>query len=97
VQALGSPGTLVGVVDSPQFENGATELRAGDALVLYTDGLTEAGAPGAVWSPADLDEVLAGARGRPAQGIVEHLEAAAVAAAAEQLRDDVAVLALRAR
>ena len=43
VEELGAPGTLLGLVRRPAARaTRATELRAGDTLVLYTDGLTEA-------------------------------------------------------
>ena len=64
VEELGAPGTLLGLVDDPQLED-ATHASStpGDALVLYTDGLTEAGAPQRVWTPEDLDAALRGAAG----------------------------------
>ena len=62
--------------------------------MLYTDGLTEAGAPH-VWSPTQLDTVVGRARGNAAQGIVDVLAARAEALAAGPLRDDLALLALR--
>ena len=39
------PGTLLGLVDDPALEDERAELAPGDALVLYTDGITEARAP----------------------------------------------------
>jgi serine phosphatase RsbU (regulator of sigma subunit)/PAS domain-containing protein len=94
VEEVGAPGTLLGLVADPHVEDRATELAPGDALVLYTDGLTEARAPAEVWSPDDLARVLARAAGKDAAGIVEHLSQAAIGAA-EAPRDDVAILALR--
>ena len=37
----GSPGSLLGVMESPEFAESALPLRSGDSLVLYTDGVTE--------------------------------------------------------
>ena len=62
------------------------------ALTLYIDGLTEATAP-EVWTPAQLDAAVAGARRMSAQGIVVHLAAQTL----ETLRDDMALVALRAQ
>jgi len=64
--------------------------------VLYTDGLTEAGAPERVWTPEHLAAVLRGAAGRAPQAVVDHAVQAALGVQAEP-RDDIAVLALRAR
>jgi PAS domain S-box-containing protein len=90
VEPLGTNGTLLGVLDQVKLADRSTRLAPGDALILYTDGLTEAAAP-AVWTPEQLDGVVAGARGRAAERIVEHL----AAAVAGPLRDDLALLALR--
>jgi PAS domain S-box-containing protein len=95
VDEVGIPGTLLGLVPQPDLQDRSTELRPGDVLVLYTDGLTEAGAPARVWSPAELAASAGGATGRPAAEVVEHLVSAALGGLAAP-RDDVAVLALRA-
>ena len=94
VEEVGTPGTLLGLVPSPDLQDRSTDLGAGDTLLLYTDGLTEAGAPERVWSPEDLE---AAAR-RAAQGsvgaTVDRLVDAAIGSL-HTVRDDVAVLALR--
>lgn len=42
-ESLRTGGVLIGVVpDAPPYKQGTHDLRAGDALVLYTDGVTEA-------------------------------------------------------
>jgi PAS domain-containing protein len=94
VEALGEPGTLLGVLREVELADRAARLAPGDALVLYTDGLTEVGAP-RVWTSAHLDAVVAGAGGRDARGIVGHLASRAAAEAAGPPRDDLALLALR--
>ena len=50
-EEVGEPGTLLGLVAQPELQDRSAELHAGDTLVLYTDGLTEAQAPKRVWSP----------------------------------------------
>ncbi|MGG7382787.1 SpoIIE family protein phosphatase, partial [Escherichia coli] len=65
-------GTLLGLVEDPQIDDAGGELRPGDTVVLYTDGLTEAGAPASVWSPQHLAEVLRGAAGQAPQQVVDH-------------------------
>jgi PAS domain S-box-containing protein len=95
VEELGVPGTLLGAVPTVQLADRATRLVRGDALILYTDGLTEAGAPARVWSPTQLDLAIAETRHGAAQEIVEGLARAALGEAAAPLRDDIALLALR--
>jgi hypothetical protein len=63
--------------------------------VLYTDGLTEAGAPARVWTPEELAATACATAGQPPAATVDHLLAATVDSV-PVARDDVAVLALRA-
>ena len=93
----GPPGTLLGMLPDPTLRDERTELAAGDALILFTDGITEARAPERVLEPADLRAQLRGTRGQSAQRIVEQLAALAMGKEGTPPRDDVAVLALRAR
>ncbi|HET8950302.1 MAG TPA: SpoIIE family protein phosphatase, partial [Solirubrobacteraceae bacterium] len=95
VEELGTPGTLIGLVERPELQDRTCELHAGDTVVLYTDGLTEAGAPDRVWDDEDLASVLHGAAGGSPQQVVDHAvrEALGVQPAP---RDDIAVVALRA-
>ena len=59
VEELGVPGTLLGLVERPELQDSSGELHAGDTVVLYTDGLTEAGAPEHVLGPAELGDAAA--------------------------------------
>jgi serine phosphatase RsbU (regulator of sigma subunit) len=95
VETVGAPGTLLGVLRQVRLEDRSTRLTDGDALVLYTDGLTEAGAPRRVWTPEQLDAAVASARRSSAQEIVDRL--AHQALGDEPPRDDLALLAVRVR
>lgn len=46
MEVLHHGGLLLGVFDDPKLEEGHVRLLAGDRLVLYTDGVTEARDPG---------------------------------------------------
>ena len=74
------------------LENHTTALRGGDAVILYTDGLTHAAEPSA-WTPEQLHTVIAAAVGRTADGIVEDIASTVEG----PLRDDLALLAIRVR
>ena len=93
-EEVGAPGTLLGFVPHPALEDRSAELRRGDTLLLYTDGLTEAGAPGRLWSPAEL---AAAAREATRGSVAETVDALVEAAIGSlpAVRDDVAVLAVR--
>ncbi len=97
VETVGAPGTLLGLVPDPQLTDEAAELGAGDALVLYTDGITEARAPERILGDAELLAALAAVPPGSAQRIVEQLAALAVGKEGTPPRDDIALLALRAR
>jgi PAS domain S-box-containing protein len=94
VETAGSPGTLLGIIDTPQIDEQSVELAPGDALVLYTDGVTEADRASA---PGRLAAFLAGCAGADAAAIAEAVEREALDAQGGQPRDDVAILAVRVR
>jgi PAS domain S-box-containing protein len=96
VEELGAPGMLLGLVEQPELQDRSSELRAGDALLLYTDGLTEARAPERVWSPEDLRAAVESGRGLGPRGLVDHVVGLALPAGEGELRDDVAVLGVQA-
>jgi serine phosphatase RsbU (regulator of sigma subunit) len=95
VTELGMPGTLLGLFEEPDLVDRSAELEPGDELLLYTDGLTEAGAPEHVWAPDDLAELMGRVGGRGARETVAALLESALSGVALP-RDDVAVLGLRA-
>ena len=97
VEELGRPGTLLGLVRDPRLEDEQADLAPGDALVLFTDGITEARAPERVIEPEELQRALSAMPADSSQRIVERLAALAMGAEGTPPRDDVAVLALRAR
>jgi PAS domain S-box-containing protein len=93
VEALGEPGTLLGVFRDPELHEVDTELLSGDTLLLYTDGVTEAGPAGAEIGEDGLAELLAEMRGMSPDEIVDAVEQAAVAAQDGKPRDDIALVA----
>jgi PAS domain S-box-containing protein len=94
VELVGAPGTLLGLLPDPELPEREVELAAGDALVLYTDGLTEARAPFGMWGEPELLAAVAAAPVDGAVGLVDSLVAAALGDRAAP-RDDLAVLALK--
>jgi serine phosphatase RsbU (regulator of sigma subunit) len=93
--AVGRPGTLLGVVADPDLVDVELELHADDALVLYTDGVTEARAPERVYGVAELAELLEAVEQRDAAGLARAVESAALSARDREPRDDIAILVLR--
>jgi serine phosphatase RsbU (regulator of sigma subunit)/PAS domain-containing protein len=95
VEAHGEPGTLIGVFADPDLEEREVLLGAGDTVLLYTDGVTEAGPAGQEIGEHGLAGLLGDLRGQPAERIVAAVERAAVAAQDGRPRDDIALIALR--
>jgi integral membrane sensor domain MASE1 len=95
VESLGQPGTLLGLVPDPQLADYTAELAPGDALILYTDGLTDAYAPGRILKRAELVAALQACTGRGADAIASGVQAAALGGSATEPRDDIALLVLR--
>ena len=92
---LGDVGTPLGIIERPELPEVTIELRPGDLLVFYTDGVTEAAAPRLLLTDTDL-AVLVGERAADGpHAVVEHLERTAVANADGNPRDDIACLALQ--
>ena len=100
VRKAGSPdrargtGALLGALEDVAFTPSEVRLGGGDTLVLYTDGVLEAGAPERVLSPGELQGLLAGCAGADTRQVVQRLEREALEASGGVLRDDVAILAV---
>jgi serine phosphatase RsbU (regulator of sigma subunit) len=96
VEEVGVPGTLLGVVPDPNFEDRSLAMGPGDALVLYTDGVIEARAGnGHSLDEGRLADVVRDCAGAGADTIAARVEDAALEAQDGSPRDDIAVLVLR--
>ena len=91
----GGRGTLLGVTEDITIPDQQIELDTGDCLVLYTDGVLDAGAPRRVLAPEDLAAELRGTAELGAEEVVRRVTEVAAGLAEGALRDDVAVLAIR--
>ena len=96
VEAVGAPGTLLGVVPDPNLEDDAVTLEPGDSLVFYTDGVIESRvSSNGVLDERRLAELVATCAGRGPDAIAARIEEAAVMSQNGRPRDDIAVLVLR--
>ncbi len=95
LEFIGRAGTLVGV--TPDFEVHECEVRLapGDAVVFYTDGVTERRTTTTMFGEMRLLDTLAASAGRTAAGIAADLERAVGDYAPSPLRDDLAILVVR--
>jgi hypothetical protein len=92
-EELGCSGTLLGVFPDPTLSEVSTILQPGDALTLYTDGLTEAHAPGRVLLVEELIARLESASLGSARAAIDALMG--LVDARNGSRDDIAILAAR--
>jgi PAS domain S-box-containing protein len=93
VELLGEAGTLLGVFADPRVHEVETRLLPGDVVLLYTDGVTEAGSPLDEIGEEGLAALVAEMRGMSPEEIVDAVEQAAVTAQAGKPRDDIALVA----
>ena len=95
VEAVGAEGTLLGIFPDPELSDRSGKLGPGDALVLYTDGLTDQPGPEGRLGRKGIEEVLSSAVGMDAVSISACLERAVMNGSGQALQDDVALLVLR--
>ncbi len=95
VEPVGRPGTMLGVLPDPELADQTASLAPGDALVLYTDGLTDAYAPGRIVKRAGLVAALESCARRSATEIASGLQEAVLGGGAGEPRDDIVLLVLR--
>ncbi|GAA1653575.1 PP2C family protein-serine/threonine phosphatase [Saccharothrix algeriensis] len=105
MRAAGEPaevdvsGTAVGLLLHAPFGQAQVVLGPGDALVLYTDGVTEARAGSAdrpLFGPQRLAAELRAYRGAPAAVIAERVAQRVTDWVGDRLQDDIAVLVIQA-
>jgi serine phosphatase RsbU (regulator of sigma subunit) len=94
VESVGELGTILGVLPAPILADADATLSFGDALILYTDGVLDAGDRSKSDDPDWLAKQLAAAAGASADEIAEHLASAAVKRHGGEPRDDIAILVL---
>jgi serine phosphatase RsbU (regulator of sigma subunit) len=95
VEEAGTWGTLLGAVPDAIFHDATTHLVYGDAVICYTDGVTERRTGGDVFGEDRLQRLIASFAGASADAIAGSIDDAVVAFAPGLPDDDVAILALR--
>jgi PAS domain S-box-containing protein len=95
VESAGRFGTLLGIVPDVSLSDTRLELESGDALVLYTDGVTEARGDLGMFGPERLASLLESCAGLDAAGIAERIESAVLGIQNGEPKDDIAIVVLR--
>lgn len=92
---VGTGGTALGLLDAIATPTAEIALKPGDALIFYTDGVTERRRGRELFGTDRLRESAAPLAGYSADVIAARLRATAIAFSVEPPRDDIAVLVLR--
>jgi PAS domain S-box-containing protein len=96
VEARGELGGMLGVGPEPPLPDSSFVIPSGSLLLLYTDGVTEAGPRTDPVGENGLARLLASLRAGDPDAVVQAVERAAVDAQPGEPRDDVAALAIAA-
>ncbi|MFG2054111.1 SpoIIE family protein phosphatase [Micromonospora sp. NPDC048930] len=92
---VGRGGTALGLLDSIATPTAEIPLGPGDALIFYTDGVTERRRGRELFGTDRLRESAAPLAGYSADVVAARLRATAIGFSVEPPRDDIAVLVLR--
>lgn len=97
VQPIGQPGTLLGLFPDPDLYDTRLLLRAGDSMIMFTDGVTEARShvDRDLYGDARLSELIAGLGNIPAARIATAVLKATSAFSGGVISDDTVVLVLK--
>ncbi|MEA2383322.1 MAG: hypothetical protein QOH72_3293 [Solirubrobacteraceae bacterium] len=88
-------GRALGLLPGVEVGSCKVALEPGDAIVLYTDGVLDAGAPQRPLAMEQLVAAACSAGGGPAAAMAQAVERAALERAVGAPRDDIAIVVLR--
>jgi sigma-B regulation protein RsbU (phosphoserine phosphatase) len=99
VEKLEKGGLVAGFIPDTAYETGEAKLEAGDLILMYSDGVTEAESPaGEEFGEEKLIETLAAARALPMQEIAKSvIKAVREHSQLDVQADDMTLLVLRAK
>ncbi len=95
VHEVGAHGLVLGANPELELAESTVTLRAGDCLLLYTDGLTEAYAPAYASVRPDMQSLLEAHPSSSANEIAEDVYRRMLEFSPSEPRDDVALVVLR--
>ena len=96
LEELSCPSKALGVFDDAEFDDQTAKLAPGDAIVLYTDGVTEARSPdGSFFGEEKLHALLRACAGLTAPAIAEKIKREISEFQDGHPHDDLAILVLR--
>jgi serine phosphatase RsbU (regulator of sigma subunit) len=94
-EPIGMPGSLIGILPDVRLWEETAQMTTGDAIVFYTDGVTEARRGNEQFGDTGLSAALESCIGCSAAEIADAIEAAVLEFAGSEASDDIALLVLR--
>jgi phosphoserine phosphatase RsbU/P len=94
VERLAARSPLLGAFSEMEFEPAHASLAAGDVLLLYTDGVTEARGAEGLFGEEGIRALLAGSTHVSVTGLADHVMKQVADYASDGLSDDVAIMAV---
>ena len=89
-------GTIVGMLDDAVYDECEDELKPGEAIILYTDGILEARLPdGKFFGDANFRNLLSANMNEPVKDLCEFVITEITGYQANKLSDDVTIMGLR--
>jgi serine phosphatase RsbU (regulator of sigma subunit) len=95
IDVVPAVGTIIGAFEEASVQEAKVDLHPGDAFVLFTDGVTEAGTASDLLGDAGLHELVLSCREMTAADMAECIAERAVELQHGEPRDDIAIVALR--
>ena len=95
VDTIGTPGTILGMIERARLTDTTVALAPGDVVVLVTDGVTEARRGRELFGFDGLAATVRAYRGCSAQELADAIITAALEVQDGQARDDMAVVVVR--
>ncbi len=97
VERLDSGGFPVGLLDSSEYDQGEVQLHPGDAVLCFSDGISEAtNAKDEMWNESEVEKIVQTCRGLTARQMIDLLvEATDRFSGDAQQADDMTVVAIR--
>jgi sigma-B regulation protein RsbU (phosphoserine phosphatase) len=92
VVELAETDLILGIVTTAVYRNHVIQLAPGDALVMFTDGVSDALEEGDGTAPSPIAGILERMHGHPAAEIAERLESGVVNAPDSPMADDVTLV-----
>jgi serine phosphatase RsbU (regulator of sigma subunit) len=95
VESIGDVGSALGLLPEPTFQQTRHVLQAGDTLVAFTDGVTEARRGSDQYGDERLRSLLSDCAGLPADAIAAGIGDAVLRFQGEHAHDDTAIVVVR--